>query len=223
MGRLAAPTERAATRWLSREPSRPPGETSAAFSINFARHTILSPRLRRALASLMASYLLTGAVCCCLLLGLTLWTHLDARRLQQRFGDTGTSTTEQASRQMMADLRAQAALQATQLAAMSAQLATRFPVSAKLAALTTTLPARTWVTGLGAKRDAHTLTIQAAYLIDPEHPYDLPATQWIDALKADPAFGRGLKRLDLQGSSRKTQGRAELISFTLSAEWTPLP
>ena len=223
MDQMAVPIERTATHGLSQEPSRSPGETSAAFSINFARHTILSPQLRRALASLMASYLLTGAVCCCLLLGLTLWTHLDARRLQQRFGDTGTSTTEQASRQMMADLRAQAALQATQLAAMSAQLATRFPVSAKLAALTTTLPARTWVTRLEAKRDARTLTIQAAYFIDPEHPYELPTTRWIDALKADPAFGHGLKRLDLQGSSRKTQGRAELFVFTLSAEWAALP
>ena len=219
MDQLAAPIERTATHELSRDPFG----ASAAFSINFARHTLLSPRLRRALVSLTAGYLLTGAVCGCLLLGLTLWTHLDARRLQQRLGHTGTPAAEQASRQAMADLRAQAGLQTTQLHAMSAQLAMRFPVGAKLAALTTTLPARTWVTGLEAKRDAHTLTIHAAYLIDPEHPYELPTTRWIETLKADPAFGHGLKRLDLQGSSRKTQGRAELFVFTLSAEWVALP
>ena len=66
------------------------------------------------------------------------------------------------------------------------------------------------------------MTIQAAYLIDPEHPYELPATPWIQALKADPQFGVNLKRLDLQSSSRKTQGRSELFLFTLSAEWVAL-
>ena len=223
MDQMAAPIERTATHGLSREPSRSPGETSAAFSINFARHTVLSPRLRRALASLIAGYLLTGTVCVCLLLGLTLWTHLDARRLHQRLGSARGTVVEAAAREAMADLQAQAALDATQLTAMNAQLATRFPVGAKLAALTTTLPARTWVTGLEAKRDARTLTIKAAYLIDPERPYELPTTRWIETLKADPAFGRGLKRLDLQSSSRETQGRAELFSFTLSAEWAALP
>ena len=222
MDQMAAPIERTATHGLSREPSRSPGETSAAFSINFAPRTFLSPRLRRALVSLTAGYLLTAAVCGCLLLGLTLWTHLDARRLQQRLGHTGTPAAEQASRQTMADLRAQAGLQTPQLNAMSAQLATRFPVGAKLAALTTTLPARTWLTGLEAKRDSRTLTIRAAYFIDPEHPYELPTTRWLEALKADPKFSRGLKRLELQDSSRKTQGRAELFVFTLSAEWAAL-
>ena len=193
------------------------------FSINFSRRATFSPRLRRTLASLAAGYLFASAVCVCLLLGAAVWLNLDARRLQGRLGNTGTSATEQASRQTMADLQAQAMLQTNGLTAMNAQLATRFPVGAKLAALTTTLPARTWVTGLEARRDVHTLTIKAAYFIDPEHPYDLPTTRWIEALKADPAFGRGLKRLDLQGSSRETRGRAELFVFTLSAEWTALP
>ena len=194
-----------------------------AFAVNFSRPAILSPRVRRALAKLTAGYLLLGAAAGILLLGFALWTHLDARRLQGRLGNTGTSATEQASRQTMADLQAQAMLQTNGLTAMNAQLATRFPVGAKLAALTTTLPARTWVAGLEARRDAHTLTIKAVYFIDPEHPYDLPTTRWIETLKADPAFGRGLKRLDLQGSSRETRGRAELFVFTLSAEWTALP
>ena len=132
------------------------------------------------------------------------------------------SAAEPASRQAMADLQAQAAIETTELTAMNAQLATRFPVGAKLAALTTTLPARTWLTGLEAKRDASTLTIRAAYFIDPEHPYELPTTRWIQALKADPTFGRGLKRLDLQNSSRQTQKRAELFAFTLLAEWAPV-
>ena len=194
-----------------------------AFAVNFSRPAILSPRVRRALAKLTAGYLLLGAAAGILLLGFALWTHLDARRLQQRLGTpAGRSAAEQASRQAMADLQAQAVLQTAQFNAMNAQLTSRFPVGAKLAALTTTLPARTWVTGLEARREGRTLTIRAAYLIDPEQPYELPTTRWIETLKADPAFGRGLKRLNLQDSSRETQGRAELFLFTLSAEWLPL-
>lgn len=198
------------------------GQAPEAFSINFARHTLFSPRVRLGLAFLTAGYLLAGAVCGCFLVGLTVWTGVDAARLQQRVGSDVQSEAGQASRQAMVDLQAQAAFDATQLNAVSAQLTPRFPVAAKLAALTVTLPARTWVTGLAANRTTRTLTIQAAYLIDPEHPYELPATPWIQALKADPQFGAGLKRLDLQGSSRTTQGRSELFLFTLSAEWTPL-
>ena len=220
---LATPAERPANPGPARELSQAPGHAFAAFSINFARHATLPLRLRQALAWLTVGYLFAGAVCCCLLLGLTLWTHLDAGRLQQRLDSPVESVAAQASRQEMAELTAQTTLQITELQAMSAQLATRFPVGAKLAAVTTTLPARTWVTGLDATRDARTLTIKAAYLIDPEHPYELPTTRWIEALKADPAFGQGLKRLDLRDSSRETQGRAELFVFTLSAEWTPLP
>ena len=43
----------------------------------------------------------------------------------------------------------------------------------------------------------------------------------MEALRADPAFGHGLKRLDLASSSRKTQGTAELVVFELAAEWQP--
>ena len=207
---------------VSEPSSQTLGSAPEAFSINFARHDLLSPRLRRALTVLAVGYLLAGAVCVCVLAGLTVWTSVDATRLQQRLGSSVQSPIGQAARQAMADLQAQAALEATQLTAVSGELATRFPVAAKLAALTATLPARTWVTGLAANRETRTVTIQAAYLMDPEHPYELPATQWIQALKADPQFGANLKRLDLQSSSRKTQGRSELFLFTLSAEWVAL-
>ena len=198
------------------------GPSSEAFSINFARHALFSPRLRRGFAFLTAAYLLAGAIVCCVLLVLTVWTGVDAGRLQQRLGSDVQSAAGQASRQAMVDLQVQAALEATGLNAVSGELSSRFPVAAKLAAMTVTLPARTWVTGLTANRTTRTLTIQSAYLIDPEHPYELPATPWIQALKANPQFGVGLKRLELQGSSRKTQGRSELFLFTLSAEWAPL-
>ena len=218
----ATPPVPSASQAMSREGIAATVPAPDAFAINFARSTVLPPRVRRLLAWFILIYVLAHLLACFALFSTTLWTYLDARRLERRLGAAGAASTEPASRQTMADLRAQAGLQTTQLHAMSAQLAMRFPVGAKLAALTTTLPARTWVTGLEAKRDAHTLTIRAAYLIDPEHPYELPTTRWIETLKADPAFGHGLKRLDLQGSSRKTQGRAELFVFTLSAEWVAL-
>ena len=63
------------------------------------------------------------------------------------------------------------------------------------------------------------LAIEAIYLIDPEAPYELPVKRWTEALRADPVFGRGLKRIDLETSSQKIQGKAEVYTFTLAAEW----
>jgi Tfp pilus assembly protein PilN len=96
----------------------------------------------------------------------------------------------------------------------------RFPVGGKLAALSRTLPARTWITGLSGSREGRKLTVSAAYLVDADKPYELPTKSWIEALKADPRFSGGLKRLDLGSTSRKTQGTSELLAFDLIAEWS---
>ena len=192
--------------------------TTAAFSINFARCDAPPPWLRRAIVLLTTGYLCAGAVCAAALLVFAVWTHLDVQRLRQQARGNNLPMEHAA----LPDLQAQAALDASRLNAIAARLAARFPTTGKLAALTTTLPARTWLTGAESRRDNRTLTIRAAYLIDPDHPYDLPTARWMNALKADPDFSRGLKRLTLQDSVRKTQGSMELFVFTLSAEWAPL-
>ncbi len=96
----------------------------------------------------------------------------------------------------------------------------RFPVAGKLAAMANTLPPRTWITGIKGKREGRTIKIQALSVIDPEKPYQLPAKGWIDGLRADPVFGRQLKRLLLGASSRESRGKVELFRFELLAEWS---
>ena len=110
--------------------------------------------------------------------------------------------------QRLARLRAWSTLQRQQL-----------PLGGTLAALATTLPARTWITGVTVDRDARTLTVRARYLVDPARPDSLPASAWIAALKADPRFGERLTRLAPGESSRATQGRAQVVDFELLGEW----
>ncbi len=97
----------------------------------------------------------------------------------------------------------------------------RFIISDKLAGLTRTLPARTWITQLNSgSSSAKTISIQAMYAVDETNPYQLPTNDWMNALKKDPDFGRKLKRIDLIRSSQETKGNIELYSFALEAEWS---
>ena len=196
--------------------------TAAIFSINFVRHQQLPRYVQRSL---------TWAVCCVLLLhvvvaaglgGLVYRTHAQGRRLQTQLqGALASADAASTLKQEMLTLRDRAHEDAAQLNAMIALQQTRFPVGARLAGLTKTLPPRTWITGLAADRDKRTLTIHASYLIDAERPFELPTKAWMAALQADPQFSRGLKRLELGESSRKLQGAAELFCFGLVAEWKP--
>ena len=121
----------------------------------------------------------------------------------------------------METLRERAAENVAKLNAIIAQEQQRFPIGEKLAALTRTLPARTWLTRLSGDRDGRTLTIQAVYLIHSDAPYDLPTKAWLAALKEDAHFREGLTRLEVGQSSRKRVGDAELFSFELVAAWQP--
>ena len=99
----------------------------------------------------------------------------------------------------------------------------RFPMAGKWAALTETLPSRTWIKRLSGNREKRLLQIQAVYLVDPQKPFDLPVKIWIASLKKDPRFGTNLKRLDLETSSRTDpQAHVSLYTFDLAAEWNPL-
>ena len=190
------------------------------FSINFLRHEILPLRVRRTLASLAVAYLILHAGMAVALIGSGITAQREWRQIQAHIkGQAPSSGAIRAMRQDMGALHQQATKELTELNAMVALERQRFPVGAKLSTLTKTLPARTWITGLSGKRDGHTLTVQAAYLVDPESPYDLPTKAWIGSLKSDAAFSRGLKRLELGASSRKHQGTAELFTFELVGEW----
>ena len=116
-------------------------------------------------------------------------------------------------------MQTQAAQDLSQLNVATTMQMQKFPVGGKLAALVKTLPARTWMTALSGDREGRKMRVEATYLINPESPYEFPTKKWIEALKADPSFRYRLKRVDLGNSSQKVQGKVELFSFDLTAEW----
>ena len=183
------------------------------FTINFIRRYAVAPRLRSALVWLGLAYLAANIV-------VALWLIGSAVALMaQRASAPAAPGAVTAEAQPLYD---QAQIDVNRLNGIIGRETARFRVGGKLAALTATLPARTWMTGISSDRDKRTLTIAAAYLIDPQRPYELPTTAWLESLKSDARFSRDLKRLEVVSSSRTTHGRAELFVFELAAEWKGL-
>ena len=188
------------------------------FSINFARRQILPEGVRRAGAYavvgflgfqvLLAAWLVSGSMS-----AFAQSQYLEARLRKQAVAPSGSLAKEMQGLQQHA---------AANLARMNTAVAIeqeQFPAAGKLAVLAKTLPARTWVTGLSSSRGKRNLTVQARALIDPAKPNQIPAGSWVEALKADPKFSRGLKRISVGASTRGKQGQAEYADFELNAEW----
>ncbi len=190
------------------------------FSINFIRHETLPRQVRRALVFVGLGYLCLNLTVMCGLIGASMYSRGEWGTLQSQVqGQMPSKDVLSALKQNMKTLHERAAQDLATLNVITALQQQRFVVGGKLSALTKTLPARTWITDLSGTREERSIKIQAAYLVDPDRPYELPTKRWIGALKADSAFSQGLKRLDLGATSRKTQGKAELFLFELTAEW----
>ena len=188
------------------------------FSINFLRHEVPSTSLRRAgmLATLGA--LAANVVVLVVLLGMAVSLQRQARTM--RAGLSASGSVEEVTAELR-PLQTRATGNLAELRRVIAAGQARFALAGKLAALATTLPPRTWIANLSGDRDKRTLTIEAVFVTDPAATTDLPINRWMSALKADPRFGEGLQTLELASSERASQGRAQLMRFTLSAEWTP--
>ena len=190
------------------------------FSINFIRSEFVPYRVRRVAVYFVLIYLITNLV-------FTVWLFASAfsssvqwhwlrSKLQAQTQAVTPSGVAGPDVELMHERMVQELNRFNAVVHLTAQ---RFPVASKLAGIAETIPPRTWIQNLAASRDQRSLKIQALYLIDPKKPYDLPAKGWVQALKADPRFNQGLKRLELGTSSRTTQGDTKLFSFELLAEW----
>lgn len=192
------------------------------FSINFVRGRVMPQRLRPWLAGLGIGYVVISAALAIALIG---WSvHLRHRRhellLWSSMGEGMPSSA--ALERMRADVAAlhrEAAASLRQIQPLLVRAQRRFPLAGRLAALAKTVPARAWISHLSGDRADRALTIDAVYLVDPEGPDALPITAWMETLRADPSFGHHLKRFEVGTSSRKMQGRAELVMFQLIAQW----
>ncbi len=190
------------------------------FTINFIRSHQAPLLLRRALLSVTSGYLIASVALLMWLLGMSGAMHGELAGLHRTHGATlPTSGAVHGAARELDTVATVAQMQLDRLNGLMGVQRQSVPVAGKLAALTRTLPARTWITGLSGQQEGRTITIQAAYLIDPDAPYQLPAKAWIEALRADPAFGQGLSRLVLETSLRTRQGTAEVFTFALAAQW----
>lgn len=183
------------------------------FEINFLRHPAPSAAIQQGLFVLGAIYLLANVV----VTGWLLFTGVSAAWNTVRSESRASSRS--AAAQDLGVLYQRANQELVQLQGIVDSQRARFLAGGRLAALTETLPARTWISGISGDRAEHSIILRAEYLIDPDHPYEVPARDWMETLRADPRFGNGLKKLDMASSSRRTQGNAELLSFELVAEW----
>ena len=197
---------------------------SEVFSINFIRHETVPLRIRRTLIYVAVGYLAANVIMMVGLIGAGIRIRSQWQEVQTTIsqGQIPSAGVKGVATQEMEALHDRATEDLNRLNAIRALQQRRFPVAGRLAALTKTLPARTWITALSGDREQRTMTIHAAYLIDSEKPYELPAKSWIEGLKSDLCFRQGLKRLELSSSSRKTRGSAKLFLFDLIAEWEPL-
>lgn len=188
--------------------------SSEIFSINFIRSEFVPYRVRRIAVYVILAYLAANLAFTALLVGSGIFSSIEGRWLKATLSHPSPSED-------IDSLYARMVGQLNQFNSVTHFMKQRFPVAPKLTALAETLPARTWIQNLAANRESRTLKVQAIYLIDPAKPYDLPSKGWVEALKKNPHFNQGLKRLELGPSSRTARGEAKLFFFELVAEWQP--
>jgi len=190
-----------------------------AFSINFVRKQSRSIHMRRVGVIVLSVYAL-GQI---LLMG---WLFVSAQsswvetqEIQGRSSWTEEADALAQTREQVEQLHTRAIEDLGQVQRVLGSQKERFFAGGKIATLTRTLPARTWITQLSGDRQSHQIKAQAAYWINPEAPYELPVKEWIKQLHEDTSFSQNLSRLEIGTSSRQKLGKAELYTFTLIAQW----
>ena len=188
------------------------------FSINFMRHEVPSIGLRR--AGMFATLGIMAVNVFMLLVPLGVAMQLQQQEHQARVGlHASGQRTATAIAEELRPLQTRAGENLRAMHGMIHAQQDRFPISGKLAALASTVPARTWIAKLEGSRNDRMLKIEALYAIDPAAPTDLPIKDWMNALKADARFGTQLRKFEMTSSARAAQGRAEVMRFVLTAEW----
>lgn len=196
---------------------------SEVFAINFIRREFLPSSIKRLLAYFVFGYLGMSIITAAILILMAFGAHFKYHHIQTLLKRNALSGAQ------VEDLEAEMKVLGTQIASSLGQLNSlntiqqgRFLIADKLAGLTRTVPARTWITAMRGDANQAQMAIEAIFLVDSANPYQLPAKQWIELLKKDPDFGRNLKHLELKKSSQRTQGKIELYVFELLVEWQPV-
>lgn len=207
----------AARAWFPRQMG---GAAGGVFSVNLIRGRGAPLWLRRALIAATFAYVILQSVMCLALLGTAFYANRSTAALRAILGPQLEAASLEDLGASMSQLQQQAGGLAARLGAAAAHQAGRFPLAGKLAACVRTVPPRTWIVEITGDAKARTLILRAEFLPEPDAPHALPVKAWVDALRADPVFGRGLQELAMSASSRSTRGRATVFWFELAGRWS---
>jgi hypothetical protein len=197
------------------------GSGNTVFQIDFLRRRFLPRQIRFLLVWIVVGWLALQTVIFGVLALQCLYGHARNFQLKSRIEkNLGTlnraqlvpamDTLHKAVMYRLMDLQTQVRLQNE-----------RFLFAGKLAGLTRTLPARTWIREIVSDRAQRTLTIHGSFLIDPRNPYEIPISSWIEALKKDPQFSAGLVKIDMTEASSSTREKADIYLFQILCQWDP--
>jgi Tfp pilus assembly protein PilN len=190
------------------------------FAVNFIRSRSFGATHRRLIIFVMLGYFVAQGL---ILIALVLWGlgfRDEAVRYNRNFqmAFPSISSSEDYSEQLnQLTRRAEASLAGLKEAIAIEK--DKFRVAGKLAGIVRTLPMRTWVTSVRFDAAERTLSVEAVFLVDEKAPDQEPMKEWTEALKKDPGFGAGLKKIELVRSTQAQKGDAEILVFEIKAGW----
>lgn len=198
--------------------ARPP-ETQV-YAINFARTQSIPLALKRGLAKTALGYLGLNVLIALVLLILAVFSYMGHWQTERALrANLAAGMTIPKIESAMAELYLRASQNLTQLGTFIAPEKGQFRSADKISALARTLPSQTWIKTITENSAERSMTVHALYLVNPDKPYELPTKAWAEALKADPDFGKDLKRIELRESSQTHRGSTELYTFQFLAKW----
>ena len=191
------------------------------FSINFIRRPFIPLSTKRLLIRWILIYVLVQIVLIGLLFLVTFAVNLKTNKLEQKISKSiSPLSSSRLIKSEMNNLKIDLSVGLNRLRSLIELEKSRFQIADKLAGLARTLPSRTWITGLSGNQGPRTLAIKAAYAVDSkDQTFQPPTKEWFAALRSDPDFGQGIKRIELQKTSERRQGNAKIYVFDVLAEW----
>ncbi len=195
---------------------------NTVFSINFIRKPFLPLHIKQLIVCLVVVYFAVQTLILLSMLSTASITNFKSNRLEKLIIKQSPSSSREGIKTEMNELKNELSNCLSQLNAFIKIEEEQFQVADKLAALSRTLPRRTWLTDLEGDQSTRTLKMKAVYLVNPKNKSQQAVTQeWFNAFRADPDFGDGIKHIELQKFSEKRQGSANLNMFEIFAEWQP--
>ena len=205
---------------MSAESRQASSTRTEVFSINFLRHETFSQKIKRGLAYFSVGFLALNLIVLIVFLSWTFQTYYQAHlRLERLTSGTSSEATFGSLQSRTEAIYQQAVHDLTRINSILEIRREGLSLADKLAALARTLPERTWITEINFDRSSRSLSVQAMSWMQTDTLTESPLKEWLQALKADPDFGKGLQKIGLVKTLQRRKEKIELYTFEFVAEW----